>query len=64
MAKYIWARIGTDNEHRYKAMRKRQEPKIGDELCLRGFDAWEDVFVRVVEIKTLGNHVVHYCTKI
>lgn len=61
--KYIWAIVGTKSERRYKVMRKRTEPQIGDKLMLRDFEAWQDESVLVREIKTWGNHVVYYCEK-
>ena len=58
---YIYAKIGTWPMGKYKALRKRVPPRVGDMLTLRGFDDWEDYRVRVTEIKQIPQRL--YCVE-
>lgn len=60
---FIWAKIGTHPTYRYRAMRKRKKPVVGDRLVLREHEAWEDMHVRVTEIKEIDGQPLYYVEK-
>lgn len=48
---YIVARYAASRAtFKYRVLRKRKPPVVGDVLWLRGFDAWHDEQVKVIGI--------------
>ena len=61
---YIYAKIGTHPQGRYKVMRKRNAPKERERLTLRAWDEWQDFHVIVDKIVDMGNYKLHFCDRL
>lgn len=58
---FIYAKVGTMPGANYKALRKKNVPKVGDKLMLRGYGEfdWEDYSVIVREIRDIGTRFLY-----
>jgi hypothetical protein len=61
---FIRAKIGTWPAGFYRAMRKKNKPKVGDRLVLRSDMDWEDFNVVVNEIRQVDDKPLYIVERI